>query len=103
MTAFNKTFLMYAGERKNLIIPVDDMADLSGYTISFSLMENEDSTVNLVSKQSPVITTSGNTITVPLLKVDTSTLLGTYYYECEIIDGSGEFSTVAVGNITIKK
>lgn len=102
MTAFNKTFSIYAGERKNLIIPVDDMADLSGFTVTWVLKESEDSTINLISKSSE-ITIAGNTITIPLYKVDTSTLLGTYYYECEIIDANGEFSTVAVGNITIKK
>lgn len=101
MTASNSFFRMYAGERKNLIITVDDMTDLSGFSVTWALMENEESTSYLIEKSS-AINTSANVISVPLLKEDTSTLEGDYYYQCKVTDSNGEDSVVAVGEVKIK-
>lgn len=91
---------MYAGERKDLVFTVSDMASLTGYTASFSLRVNDRATIDVVTKTS-TITIAGTNVTVPLLKVDTIGLSGNYYYECEIIDSSSEYQVIAVGNITI--
>ena len=101
MTASNSTISIYSGEHKELVFTVDDLTDLIGYSAAFILMENQGSKTALISKD-VTITITGNTVTVPLLKDDTYTLSGTYYYECKIIDSSQEFQIVAVGNISVK-
>lgn len=43
----------------------------------------------------------GDVFTVDFIPADTSTLLGNYYHEARVVDGSGNISTVIYGVMTV--
>ncbi|MDR7237106.1 hypothetical protein J2Y02_001717 [Neobacillus drentensis] len=103
----NQNFSMYAGDSKSIIIPVtkDDGSplNLTGAAVKWGVRKRESSTTNDILKESPAITVSGSEITISLAPVDTETLTGSYYHECELTDQQGNVSTLFVGLVTITK
>lgn len=100
-TSSNKNIRMGSGEHKYLNFAIGDMSDLSEFTLEFTLKTNQNSTFSVIDKQSPEITSDGNTVTVPLMKADTQKLKGVYYYKLTIADQNGEFDYLADGTISI--
>ncbi|WP_413309844.1 BppU family phage baseplate upper protein [Bacillus sp. 1P10SD] len=106
MTAKNQNFSMYAGDSKNIVVPVtkDDGSnvDLTGATVKWVLKKYDHDTTNILLKESEIII-QGNEITLPIKPPDTSELAGTYYHECEIKDQNENVSTIFVGLVSIKR
>jgi hypothetical protein len=103
MTMINQNFTLYAGNTKNIIIPVTGIEDLMGATIKWGVRKKEYSTTNDLLKESPDIVTDKNTITIKLKPPDTANLLGSYYHECEVVDQQKNVSTVFTGLMTINR
>jgi hypothetical protein len=111
MTTINQDFSMYAGDSKNIVITVTDdngsPMNLLNATVKWALKKRVKSTENMIYKT----TTDGITITdaqnglikISLLPINTSSLSGMYYHECEVTDQSGNVSTVTTGYITVKE
>jgi hypothetical protein len=99
VTAINQNFSMYAGDTKNLVITMPE--DLTGCSVKWGLRQRNNE--NVILKQSPTIAINGNEITIPLLPIDTASLHGAYYHECELTDQQGSVSTVFTGMASIQR
>lgn len=105
MTAVNQNFTMYSGDTKILIIPItkadNTAADLTNASIKWGLYD-EDGTER-VSKVTGAMTITGNEIRITLDPVDTQSLSGAYFHECELTDQYDNVSTLFTGMATIIK
>jgi len=99
-------FEMYAGDNKSLTFTVTTAAGVAvvvtDAAISWVLTTAPGATALITKTSTGTITISGSTVTVPLVEADTAALAGTYYYELEITDTSGNISTNQ-GRATIHK
>jgi hypothetical protein len=106
MTVLNQNFSMFSGETKYIAVAntKDDGSDLdlAGASITWTVKKRENSPDNVLSKETPEITVSGNVLTIPLKPPDTEPLLGTFYHKCECVDQFGNESVLMTGMLTIK-
>lgn len=105
MTMTNQNFTMYAGDTKNILIPVTNdrgaAVNLTGATYRWVLKKALQSSTNTLEKSDSV--TNANNIEFNLAPSDTEGLLGNYYHECELTDQLGNVSTILTGTATFKK
>ena len=84
----------------------DAVVDITGMTVSFVVARNHTATPVISTATSPqtatydLTTPASGIFTVTVDSLVTDALSGTYIYECEVTDGSGDSSTVAHGVIT---
>lgn len=106
MTEINQSFSIYAGESKNIVVPITKEGgtdiDLTGVIIKWIVKQRDSSTTILIEKDTPIITADGNVLTIPLRPSDTTGLSGTYYHRCELIDSHDNDSVLFTGFISIK-
>ncbi|WP_078548636.1 hypothetical protein [Litchfieldia alkalitelluris] len=104
MTATNQSFTMIAGDTKNITVNVTNDSgtalNLSGATIKWVMKKRVTSTENDLLKTDITIVGDG-VIQIKLVPIDTVSLRGTFYHECEVTDQYGNVSTIFTGNITI--
>ncbi len=91
-------FSMYAGNTKHLAFAVVDEAgmavDVTGAMVTFVIApQNNPAPVITKSTNTNGVGVSSSTITVMLTPDDTAALVGSYRYELEIVDASGNVST----------
>jgi hypothetical protein len=101
-----------AGEDVSLPITVKDEAgdaiDITGTTPRFAIARRPGGTVVAETGESPetitaeLTTPAAGLLTVTIPTEVTAGLLGTYYCETELEDGSGNFTTVARGYLTVR-
>jgi hypothetical protein len=100
----------YSGDDKTVTITVldnnDDAVLMGGASATFRVFNPVDgSTLFTKTTGAGEISILSNVLTVTVNAADTASLGGTsflvYRYECEVIDGSGNVSTVARGRFTI--
>lgn len=106
MTTASQNFVMYAGDTKNLVITVTDISgaiiNLTGAIVKWKLTYSngtiyKDTTGGGVTITSP---TTG-VFTVKLNSIDTSSLSGNFLHGAELIDSSGNVSTILAGIASI--
>jgi hypothetical protein len=115
MPAINQDVTHWAGDSATIRIPVLDKTgasvDLSGAAARWWMAKNvsatatEDIYVKKSSGSGLTIenSTAGSTIVVTLDPVDTEgKTAGTFYHECEVVDASGNISTVTIGKFILK-
>ena len=106
----DQNFEMVSGDTKDIVVTVFDELDqvvpITGASAVFILSVNEFSAA-LVTKTTGagiVITDPvQGVLTVTLSPADTEPLIGTHYYEIELTDIDGKVSTIAFGQIDIRK
>lgn len=104
-----QSFEMYAGDSKRVVVPVtypDSMpVDLTGTTIRWVVYQYRSQHVITKSTDSNGIVfvecDDNNEFMVLLTPDDTVHLSGTFKHMAEVVDNSGNISTILVGNITI--
>jgi len=62
-----------------------------------------DAATGVVQKTATVTSGAGGTATVTLSKTDTASMVGSYYYDVQYIDGSGNIKTAMSGVITFTR
>jgi hypothetical protein len=102
----------FAGDDVELEFTITDdsglAVDISGMTVRFAIARTAGSTAVASTEASPQTATStvtngaGGVFQVVVPAANTSDLRGTYRFEAEIEDGSGDKSTVAWGYVTFK-
>jgi hypothetical protein len=97
----DQNFSMYQRETKNIIIAIDGVTDLVGSTIKWAMHKSGGE--NVLTKETPQITVSGNEITILLNPNDTDGLIDTYFHECKVIDQQGNSGVLFTGLATIFK
>lgn len=115
MPSINQDITHYKGNTATITIPVLTEArakvDLSGSTARWWMGKSVSATGTdvYVKKSSGTgitfdLGTDVDTVVITLDASDTETLTktGTFYHECEVVDGSGDVSTVAVGKFVLK-
>lgn len=109
MPAEDQNIAMVQGDNKVLSITVTDAAgaavDLTDATIRWHMSKSVNKRPAALEKATGsgiTITDAANGVfTVTLDSADTESLRGLFYHEVEVIDGSGNVSTVTKGKITI--
>lgn len=102
MAELNQNFTMFAGETKNIVVPVtsdNPDLDLTGADIKWEVRQKQYSATHVILKESPDITVEGNVLTIHLKPPDTKDLSGTYYHKC-LLQDSG--SVLFTGIVKIK-
>jgi hypothetical protein len=114
MPATNQNLTVYAGNDVTINIPVLDdsgnKVDLSGATVRWWMGKSVTATGTSIflEKISPAtitidIATDVDTAVIALHRADTKTIKpGTYYHECEVVDSSGNVTTVTTGQFILK-
>lgn len=116
MPAINQDITHYKGDTATIKIPVLDQnglkVDLSSSTARWWMGKSVTATgVDVYVKKATGgsgitidLGTDVDTIVVALAAADTEVLTktGTFYHECEVVDGSGDVTTVCVGKFTLK-
>lgn len=102
-----------AGDDLSLQFTVTDAdgnaVDITGFTCRFVIARRRGDTAAVSTEASPATATAAITTavsgiyTVTIDKAVTANLAGTYYFESEIQDGSGDESTVARGWMTFEQ
>ena len=99
---------MYAGETKDINFSIVDSdsvpVNISGCTLKWGYSLNSLEPYRLLKTSSSgitVIIASSGSFKVALTPIDTSGKTGDYYHEALLIDGLGNVSVVANGNISI--
>lgn len=102
-----------AGDDLSLQFTVTDAdgnaVNITGFTARFVIARRRGDTAVVSTEASPATATATLTTpasgiyTVTIDKTVTANLAGTYYFESEIEDGSGDESTVARGWLTFKQ
>lgn len=101
MAARNQDFEMWAGDNKWVTFTVEDLSNLTDYTIRWGISRFVGGSKTLL-KEVPAHDVTGNIFTVKLIPEDTKELdPRTYYHEAEITSPNGEISTVSVGKMTL--
>lgn len=86
-----------------------DAVNITGFTAKFAMARRVGDTAVLSTEDSPATATASLTspasgiYTIAIDKDDTEDLRGTYYFESDVVDGSGDESTVARGYLTFKQ
>jgi len=106
MTSVNQNFKIYAGDTAQVNIGVtqsDVAASLSNASVVWIVEESpkSGSLVRLTTDNG--ISVSGSIITLSISPSNTSSLTGNYYHEVEVVDVSGNISTVTTGTVTVKR
>jgi hypothetical protein len=105
MAALNQDFTKYRGDEFVLQFSVIDVVDLTGYTASWKMAVDENSTA-LVTKSSPSngINFISNTILVEIDKSNTNSLAeGKYYHELQLIDSLNQGGVISSGTFTLEE
>lgn len=114
MTVKNAKDTMYAGNKRILNVTVKDQAgaalNLTGYSATFKLLKRQGGAIQtpaaLTLTSNPpagiTIPTPANGIVVVTLATGaTAGFMGGYYWDLELVDGSGDTNVVAVGEMEI--
>jgi len=91
---------MYAGDSKEIVVPVAGITSLSGASAKWIMKNN---TSQVLKDTMSGITLNGTEVHIKLDPIDTSTFSGTYYHECELMDSLGDVSTIFTGIVSISK
>jgi hypothetical protein len=100
-----------AGDDLDLQFVVSDdngVVNISGFTCRFEIARIVGGTAVVSTETSPATATAELTtpasgvFTVSIPAESTELLLGTYYFEADVIDGNGKESTVSRGYMTFK-
>lgn len=115
MPAVDQTITHWAGDTATIRIPVVDgegqPVDLTGATARWWVGKNVSATADAdiyVKKASGAglsieISTAGSVVVITLEPGDTEgKAAGTFYHECEVVDASGNISTVTIGKFILK-
>lgn len=116
VTAENQDFSMTAGDSFAPVFPCTEIKynpvkkqleetelDLTGLTIKWAVKKRVTSPDTLLTKtQLDGIAVSGTELTIELKPADTLNLTGSYHHECEIVDPSGNVSTIFRGSMYVK-
>jgi len=101
----DQDFEIFAGDNKSLLFTVDDVEDLDDCTVTWKAARSpgSEAVISKSSESSDEIEISGDTFTVKLVPTDTSNLSGyrKYYHEAQILDSSGNITTVAIGTMIV--
>lgn len=101
-----QNFEMFSGNTKPVKFDVidhnDAIVDLTGATGSLAIAKRPDVEAT-ITKAGSVPGAPINRIEFLLDPADTEPLVGTFYYECKVTDASGRVSTIAFGNIYIRR
>ena len=100
MTAIRQNFSMYAGDSKEIVVPVVGVTSLNGSTAKWIMKNN---TSQVLKDTISGITLTGTEVHIRLDPIDTSTLSGMYYHEAELTDQLGNVSTIFTGTVIINK
>ncbi len=109
MAQLNQNFVMFKGDDKIIRFTVQDVESVVGLKARWTI-SSEPGSVSFLEKSTetspPGITMDGKNIEVHLNSVDTDdhTVFETkkYYHECELVDGDGKISTVAIGEVDMR-
>lgn len=97
---------MHSGDTLIAAVPIVDeggvAVNLAGCAATYRIADGAHGTVRLTKTEGAGIVLAGDTATITLAPADTGTLSGWYYHELEIVDGSGNVSTVFVGVLEIR-
>lgn len=109
MAALLVNFSVPAGDGVAQAFNVAAIPTLAGHTVYWGLFSQVFGVPQtlLVSKESAsghgitILPSPPNTFVVDLLTADTQSLLGNYYHEARVVDGSGNITTVIQGICTV--
>jgi len=103
-------FEMFSGDSKNLVVTVKDKSeaavDLTGASISWGLARSEYASADITKSIGSGVTltnTLNGEFEITLDPTDTSGLVGSFYHEAQLIEASGDVSTVLSGKVIITK
>jgi hypothetical protein len=103
MTATKQNFSMFAGESKEIIVPVtkenNAELDITGSKIKWGFSNILKTDTNGITLSNP---TKGE-FTITLNPIDTQSLEGIFYHGAVLTDALGNVTTVMTGKITINK
>jgi len=108
MTYTGQNIEIYQGDTRTLTVTVYDLdgniTSIAGSTLKWVVYKLSTSAIHISKTTGDGITiTDGpnGLFEIALLKVDTLNLLGNYNHECELVDESGNISTIFTGYFKI--
>lgn len=103
MTKVSQDFTIYQNEPKSLVftLPAGSYAGLTGEWAAFESFKM--APVVRKTGGSVVIDDGADTATVSLLSTDITDLVGDYFHELDLFDGSGDPIVTAVGILTVSE
>lgn len=104
MAAENQWIKMFQGNTKIIVVDIEGIDDLTGSTLKWVVKENIMSGTPLIVKtlNNGIVIKDGK-VEITLKDTDTTTMLGTFYHECELVDVKGQVSTIFTGDLAIRK
>ena len=102
MAIKDQDFEIYQGNNKLLICDVENVADLTGCTITWACAKRTAKTTVVLQKEGTVLTEYPTKFSVAFVAADTNSIsIGEYYYEVKIVDTDNIAVTVATGKMIV--
>jgi hypothetical protein len=89
-----------SGDDFDVVIHIPELFPTENTSFKFGIFDKKNSNKLLIQKESPTVTTSGQTITVPFSKPETTNKYGSYVWELEAIK-DGKTSTIGMGDFEL--
>jgi len=112
MTATDQNFTTWSGDDKVLTVTVTDgsgtATNLTGATINYELQALPPDGVALLTKTTggggiSITDAAAGTFEITIAAADTASLSGVYFHECQVVDSSGNVSTIFTGRVNIRE